>query len=98
MSELSKRMRDGDIDAIIEGMMSDAGIYRAQAIVGAVNNKVIDSVIEEQLYKLKNDDLVVIGYSISDFAVAALDKFGIEKYIGNDPGILLLIENDKWWD
>lgn len=98
VTELSKKIKVGDLNAIMEGFLSEAGFYRAQAIISVVNNNLMNDAIKKQLYKLRNDNLRIIGYSISDFATAALDKFDIEKYRGDKPSIISLINSDKWFE
>ena len=90
--------RNGDINAIIEGLISKSSLFRLQGICGAVNNNVCNSAIKNQLMRLTNDGTVVSGYSISQLAIAALDRFGIEKYEGDDSTVLNLLRAEKWFD
>lgn len=97
MKEEQKR-RHGDLDAIMKGLESKSSVFRAQAICGAVNNRVFNDVINKHLRSLATDETKVMGYSISQLAIAALDKFGIEEYRGDDPTIIRLREIEKWFD
>lgn len=97
VSELSKKIRKGNIGAIMDGFLSGIPAYEAQAVIGAVNNHAINDEIINQLFRLRSDKTIVFGYSLADFATAALDKFEIERYKGDDPVVRILIKNDNWW-
>ena len=97
-NNLSELIRHGNKQAIMEGLLSTGAFYRMQAILGIVNHRIMNDAIKTQLLKLKADDENVLGYKISDFAKGALHKFGIEEYIGDDPGILSLILADTWFE
>lgn len=98
MNDLSEKIRKSDHQAIVVGLSHNGAFYRMQAILGIVNHKTMTDEFKKQLLKLKSDEQYVLGYTISDFATAALHKFEIEKYDGDDPGILSLIEADTWFE
>ena len=90
--------RSGDLSAIMDGFVSDGALFRAQAICGAVNHNVFNDAVKKQLIRLTDDGTVIMGYSVSQLAIAALDKFKVRKYTGDDESIKILIEADTWFD
>lgn len=90
--------RSGDLTAIMDGFMSDGALYRFQAICGAVNNNVFNDAVKQQLIRLTNDGTVIMGYSVSQLAIAALDRFRVNKYTGDNETIKGLIKAKKWFD
>lgn len=90
--------RSGNITAIMDGFMSDGALYRFQAICGAVNHNVFNDAVKNQLIRLVNDGAVIMGYSVSQLAIAALDKFGVKQYTGDDETTKELIKAEKWFD
>lgn len=90
--------RNGDLNAIMDGFMSDGALYRFQAICGAVNNTVFNDAVKKQLTRLTDDGSVIMGYSVSQLAIAALAKFGASKYTGTDQKVKDLIQAKKWFD
>ncbi len=61
----------------------DGAIFKVNGIFSAVNHKIKSQNIVDKIKELKSDNTVISGYFVSDFAVAALDVLGIEKYNGN---------------
>lgn len=90
--------RNGDLNAIMSGFISQNPLFRFQAICGAINHGVFNDAVKYQLIKLADDPDVIIGYSISELAIAALDRFGVSKYEGNDSAVIRLIQAEKWFD
>ena len=86
-------MRNGDREAIMKGLSCQGAIYRMDAIAFASLNNIKDAEIVKRLKELKKDDVFLDGYTVGDFAVAALDNLGIEKYIGDDVRMKNLIES-----
>ena len=93
-----KLRRNGDPNAIMSGFISKNPLFRFQAICGAINHRVFNDAVKHQLMKLTDDPDVIIGYSISQLAIAALDRFGVSKYEGNDNSVIKLIQAEKWFD
>lgn len=90
--------RNGDIDAIIAGLLSDSALFQVQSICGAVNHNTCSDAIKQQLIRLTDNGNVICGYSVSQFSIAALDKlFGI-KYTGDDVAIIKLLKANKWFE
>ena len=92
------KRRNGNLEAILDGMISDNPIFKLQAICGAVNNNVFNKAIKTQLERLTKDGEVVIGYSISQLAIAALDRLADIRYEGRDQTIIELIKSRKWFE
>ena len=90
--------RSGDLQAILAGLESDNPLSKLQAICGAINHQVFNQRIKDGLLRLQNDYTMIIGYKISQFAVAALDRFDVSKYGGDDRTIKDLIDAPKWFD
>lgn len=99
MSRLDEQQRrNGNLNAIMSGFISENPLYRFQAICGAVNHDVFNDAVKRQLIILADDSDVIIGYSISQLAIAALDRFNVSKYMGNDNAVIKLIQAEKWFD
>lgn len=90
--------RDGDPIAIMDGFASPSPLSRMQAIAGAVNHNVFSDAVIQQFVKLTKDTSQVMGYKVSDLAIAALDRSGIIEYNGDDVTIRWLINSDKWFE
>lgn len=91
--ELLKKIQDGDRNAILQGLAHPGAFYRINATMSAGRHFVKEPVIGIYLKRLKEDNMIMNGYRVSDFAYAALDILGIEKYIGNDIRIRRLINS-----
>ena len=90
--------REGNLDAIMSGFISKNPLSTFQAICGSVNHNVYNESIKKQLNELTGDPDIILGYSISQLAIAALHKFENVKYEGEDIIIQRLIEAPKWFD
>ena len=88
-----ERMRNGDREAVIKCLSCQGAIYRMDAIAFASLNNMKDAEIIEKLMELKKGRVFLDGYTVGDFAVAALDNLGIEKYTGDDRRMKELIES-----
>ncbi len=73
-------------------LIHSGAAFRANGIADCVKYHVTSFDIVEQLKKLKNDQVMVIGWTVSQCAIAALDVLGEEKYSGKDPNVLSLIK------
>ena len=94
MSKITiERMRNGDREAIMKSLSCQGAIYRMDAIAFASLNNMNDTETVEKLMELKKDDVFLDGYTVGDFAVAALDNLGIEKYKGDNILVKNLIES-----
>ncbi len=77
---------------ILDDLTHDGAAFRARGITECIKMRANTPNIIAALKKLKNDKVVLLGSTLSDFAVAALDIIGGEKYHGNDSNILSLIK------
>lgn len=91
-NSLIDEMRNGNIDAIITGLTHHGAIYRMNAIAFFSLQNRNEKAAIKRIKVLKTDFSGVDGYSVSDFAIAALDILGIEKYTGSSRNIKLLID------
>lgn len=66
-------------------------IFKVNGIISAVNHKIVSKSIIDKIRDLKNDNTIISGFYVSDFAAAALDALGMEKYKGNSERIKELI-------
>lgn len=88
------QMKNGNQDAILEGLKHKGAIYRINALINIVRHTLVDSEeIIQKVYNLLEDNIFVDGYKVSDFAYAVLDLIGIETYSGNNNQIKELIES-----
>ncbi len=93
-NEIIKRMAsNGDLPDIITGLTHTSALVRMNAIKSVVSFSIKDTEIINLICNLKNDDITVLGYSVSDFATSALELLGVEKYDGDKQQIIALIES-----
>ena len=92
-NELISRMISGEREALLKGLSHPGAIYRMNAIGQVYLNNMRDAEIIEKLKVLKADDVMLDGYTVGDFAVAALHNFGIEKYEGDKRTLKELIDS-----
>ena len=92
-NELISRMISGEREAIMRGLAHPGAIYRMNAIGQVYLNNMRDAEIIDKLMELKSDDIMLDGYTVGDFAVAALHNYGIEKYEGDKRTLKELIES-----
>lgn len=78
------RMISGDRDLIAKSLFSENKYVRMDAILWATYHHMSTPDIIDRIKDLKKDDSLFLGYTISNFAIAALDNLGIEKYHGKD--------------
>lgn len=90
--------REGNINAIMDGFMSNNPLSKLQSIAGAVNHSVMNDAIKHQIEALIDDPSIVMGFRISQLAIAALSKFKFIRYKGDDPTIIKLIQANKWFE
>lgn len=93
-----QRMVDGDVDAIIDGLISPSVLDNANAIAQAYLHNMRTKNIQVQLDRLSGDSTCLfgyeVGYRISHFADAARHLLGFETYSGSDQYVLNLIESE----
>lgn len=87
-------MAQGDKKTILYGLRHSGALIRINGIVFACVHKYADTNIVAQLIRLTKDNDTVMGYSVSQFAIAALDVLDIEKYDGKDEQIIDLINSN----
>ncbi len=84
----------GDQSAIFEGLSHSGVVVRINGIMNAVKFKSNDKKNIDKIISLKSDNQSVIGYTVSQFATAALHVLGIENYNGSDEQIHELIDSE----
>lgn len=92
-NSLIEKMKKGEKQAIIDGLSHSGAIYRMNAISFSSIFNVRDDEVKERIKSLKDDDITLDGYSVSDFAMAALDLMKIEKYTGGKASVKNLIDS-----
>ena len=88
---LVNRMRNGEKSAIIEGLLHRGSIFRMNAIGFSSMIEDADADIVHEIQKLKDDSVMLDGYRVSDFAIAALSLMGVEEYKGDQKQVKDLI-------
>ena len=78
------RMIQGDLNLIFECLQSQNELVRMDALLWAAYHGFSESNVASRIIELKNDDTAVMGFTVSDYAIAALDRLNIEKYSGKD--------------
>ena len=75
-------------------MLYGNGTYdKFNGIIACVMENIKTDKVASRLKELKNDTTTIAGHPISDFSLAALDVLGIEKYQGDDEGIIEIIDS-----
>lgn len=92
-NRLIDKMKTGDKTAVVAGLSHPGAIYRMNAISFSVLFHISDAEIIQKITELKNDQVALDGYSVSDFAFAALDVMGFESYVGNKASVKNLIKS-----
>lgn len=90
--------REGDLGDIMRGFASASPVSKLQAISGSINHNVYNKSIREELNRLTDDQEIILGYHISQLAIAALHRFENTRYEGDDVIVQRLIEAPKWSD
>lgn len=96
--KLFDQIQSGNSSAIMQGLSHPGAIYRINAIINAVQYKLQNPSLKIYLSRLKEDQIVMNGYKVSEFAVSALDILGLETYLGNDIRIKKLINSKFKFD
>lgn len=86
-------MISGDKKAIKKGLFSESKYVRMDALIWATYHYITENDIIERIKDLKKDDSVLSGYTVGNFAVAALENLNLEKYDGDDEYQKSLIKN-----
>lgn len=77
-------MENGELSAIIEGIAAEGAQVRVCAILYATRLGIRNKAVENGIKRLKTDETSLFGYNVhptvADFAMAALDILGIERY------------------
>ena len=92
-----QNMMDGDVQAIRDGLADDSVPVRTLAVLYAAKHGLRDGETVRLLRALKQDETFCFcheGPRIANFAAAALHCLGVERYAGDDPCVLWLIERD----
>lgn len=87
------KMIKGDKETIKECLFSESKYVRMDAILWAAYHKFKDTDITERIVELKSDFAGGLGYTVSNYAISALDILEIEKYTGKDESQIALIHN-----
>ncbi len=87
------KMISGDKEVIRMGLFSESKYIRMDALIWATYHCITENDIIERIKDLKKDNDVLSGYTVGNFAVAALENLNLEKYDGNDEYQKSLIKN-----
>ncbi|MDE5772816.1 MAG: hypothetical protein K2I06_14560 [Ruminococcus sp.] len=87
------KMISGDKEAIRKSLFSESKYVRMDALIWATYHCITENDIIERIKDLKKDNAVLSGYTIGNFAIAALENLNSEKYDGNDEYQKSLIKN-----
>ena len=93
VSQLIKDMAAGDRNAILRGIQSTGTSDKSCGICFAAIHRIRDSEMIAAIRAAKEDADLIYAYRISDFAIAALDILGVEKYTGDNELIQTLIHS-----
>lgn len=88
-------MASGNEEAIILGINSITPILNMNAIIFGAKFKCTNKIFVDALSnRFIRSPVTLMGNEISQFALAALDVIGIQKYYGNDEFIIKLIKSN----
>ncbi len=90
---LIERMEKGQLAAILAGLRHKGALVRINGILNSVRHSVESDEDIDLIRQLKSDITSFDLYAVSDFAIAALDLMGVEKYNGDKKQILNLIKS-----
>lgn len=93
-NSLIDRMKKGEHSAIMDGLSHSGAIYRMNAISYSVISGVENTDVENKIKELKKDGVMLDGFSVADFASAALDLMEVEAYTGNSASVKSLIDSN----
>ena len=88
-----RMMMLGNRSEIERGLNSDNKCLRLDGLLWATYHNINDENVIERIRELKYDEESAMGFKVSDYAVAALDILGVEKYQGGDERLSDLIKN-----
>ncbi len=83
-SESICKMIRGDVDAMKTGLFSDNPYYRMDALIWLSYHNLSVPELIDRIKQLKSDTAVLMGYTISNYAIAALSALNVERYNGTD--------------
>ncbi len=81
------------MNEVLNNLNKKGSFYKFNGIVECVKSNLVNDEITTKLKEFKTDNSLIAGHTISDFSTAALDIMGIEKYTGDDLGIIGLIKS-----
>lgn len=88
---LINEMQTGDRNAIYNGLFHSGAIYRMNAIAFATLHNIKDVDTISRIKELQNDDIMLDGFTVSDFANASLSLLKAEAYTGDKRAVKALI-------
>ena len=88
------KMKKGDREAILKGLFHMGAIFRMNGAAFAVIHRIDDGEVAARLRELTKDPVTLDGYSVSDFAFAAMDLLGLSQYRGEKEAVKRLIESN----
>ena len=91
--ELLNHVKNGDSDAVLLALRHKGAIYRINGLINLVRHSLDSQIIIQEAEKLCYDDTFLDGYTVSDFAYAALDLIQFRKYSGKNDKIYQLIKS-----
>lgn len=90
---LINEMETGNRNAIYNGLFHSGAIYRMNAIAFATLHNIKDADTISRLRELQKDDIMLDGYTVSDFANASLNLLKAEAYTGDKRAVKALISS-----
>lgn len=94
MNEIIRKMQLGDVSALKRGFDAKGAIYHINAIAWTTKNNIKNAGLISSIKKLTNDNTLISGYTVGQFALASLDILNIQKYQGDDVSVKNLIESN----
>ena len=92
IQEMIDTMKTGNIQVIEECVHSEKAILVVNAIIFGMQQKIDSPSFISGLEKAAQNQTVLMGHRVNEFAVAALDILGKQKYIGTQQSIKDMIQ------
>lgn len=85
-------MHNGSISTIMNGITSDSPFELLNAIIAGTKLGLRGKEFIEGLKKAQQNEEVLMGIPIKEFAIASLEVLGIQKYLGDNERIKEMIQ------
>ena len=93
IKERIDEIHNGSVKAIMDGITSSSPIEFLNAMIFGTRLGIVNAKFIESVKNAENNETVMMGVQISEFAKASLDILGIKEYRGDEKRIKDMIES-----